>query len=90
LIDHLFARANQPAPLESVTVRILHPPAVDATPPAPTEGHPGEWRTTSPDIATRSGPHARFSGAEIDQLVDKVTRAIKRRDRLERESRGIL
>jgi hypothetical protein len=89
-VDRIFAQANEPAALESVSVRILPSPQTEPLRHTGAKGHTGEWRAISPDTAARHSLHVRFSRAEIDQLVERVARIIKRRERLERESRGIL
>ena len=91
LVDQLFARGEHATPFAALTLRVLptQSPAAAAV-LAPAEGRAGQSPATSAQPAATSPLHTRFSRGDIDLLVDKVVTLIKRQERLERESRGIL
>lgn len=91
--DLLFDRAVAAPAVGPVTCRVIvrrepdvRGPTVDRTsqPPVASAAH-DERRTPNP--ASHS---MEFAGADIDMLASKVISVMRRRERLERESRGLL
>jgi hypothetical protein len=97
LIDQLFSRAERSAPLDALTFRVLptQAPSPARAPEAreastPEEGRARQWHAVKPGPTPTSGVHSHFSRADIELLADKLLKVIKRQERLERESKGIL
>lgn len=87
-IEQLFSNSERAMLAGAFTFRVLPPEA----PPVPPQalGPAGPWYTAPAQSQPAIGTHARSSRAEIDLLTSRVMAQIRREQRLERESRGLL
>lgn len=87
-IDRLFSNPELAAASGGLTFRVLPPEAPADSPPASAPASP--WYTTPAPSQPAAGLQPRFSRADIDLLTSRVMAQIRREQRLERESKGLL
>jgi hypothetical protein len=90
LVDHLFSMPDRPAPPEGLIFRVLPVSPAPVAEQAAAASPPGGWSASGFQTGRSPEPRAHFTRAELDLLTAKVLTLIKRQERLERESKGLL